>query len=54
MPGVGLFVAYYLLLEFARDALAEGATPTWTGLWGVHGLAFALACWLLRRSVRPH
>ena len=54
MPGIGLFVAYYLLLEFVRDALAEGAIPAWTGLWGIHALAFALACWLLRRSLRPH
>lgn len=52
-PGVGLFVGYYLLMEFARDALAEGAIPALAGLWGVHALALALAGFLLRRAVRP-
>ena len=39
MPGVGLFLGYYLLLELARDAIAEGAIAPFAGLWGVHGLA---------------
>ena len=53
VPGVGLFVGYYLALEFARDALAEGAIPALAGLWGVHAIALALAAILLRYSVRP-
>lgn len=52
-PGVGLFVGYYLLLEFARDALAEGAIPALFGLWGVHALVLALAGIMLRYAVRP-
>lgn len=52
-PGVGLFVGYYLALEFARDALAEGAIPAPAGLWGIHVFALALAGFLLRRAVRP-
>lgn len=53
MPGLGLFVGYYLLLVFAQDALADGRLPPATGLWPVHGLMFGLAAWLLRRSWRP-
>ena len=53
MPGVGLFIGYYLLLELARDAIAEGAIPPAAGLWGVHALALGIAGWMLRRSARP-
>ena len=53
MPGVGLFVGYYLLLVFAQDALADGRLPKGLGLWPVHGALLGLAAWLLRRSWRP-
>ena len=53
MPGVGLFLGYYLLLELARDAIAEGAIAPFAGLWGVHALALGFAGWMLRRSARP-
>lgn len=53
MPGLGLFVGYYLLLVFAQDALADGRLPRALGLWPVHGALGLLAAWLLRRSWRP-
>lgn len=53
VPGLGLFVGYYLLLVFAQDALADGRLPPAMGLWAVHGLMLGLAAWLLRRSWRP-
>ena len=53
LPGVALFVGYYLLLVFAQDAVAEGVVPAGLGLWGVHGFFAALAAWLIRSSGRP-
>ena len=53
MPGLGLFVGYYLLLVFVQDALADGRLPSAVGLWPVHALMLGLAAWLLRRSWRP-
>lgn len=53
MPGLGLFVGYYLLLVFVQDALADGRLPSPMGLWPVHALMAGLAAWLLRRSWRP-
>lgn len=53
LPGVALFVSYYLLLVFTQDAVAEGAVPATLGLWGVHGLFAALAAWLIRAANRP-
>ena len=53
MPGLGLFVGYYLLLVFAQDALADERLPPALGLWPVHGVLGLLAAWLLRRSWRP-
>ena len=53
LPGVGLFVGYYLMLLFGQQNIAEGALPSASGLWPVHGIALALAAWLIRRSARP-
>lgn len=53
LPGVGLFVGYYLLLVFAQDAVAQGILPPSLGMWCAHGLALALAGWLLRTVGRP-
>ena len=52
LPGIGVFVAYYLLLAFTQDAVAEGTVPALLG-WGVHGIMLALAGWLIRRGIRP-
>lgn len=53
LPGIGLFVAYYLALAVLKNAVAEGVTPVEVGLWPAHAIMFALACWLLRRSYTP-
>ena len=53
LPGVGLFVGYYLLLVFAQDAVAEGTLSPALGLWVVHGLVALLAAWLIRSAGRP-
>ncbi len=50
LPGVGLFIGYYLLLVFVRDGLAKGVVAALPGLWAVHGGAAVLAVWLLRRG----
>lgn len=53
LPGVGLFLGYYLLLVLAQDAAADGLLPPHLGVLGVHALALLLAVWLVRRSARP-
>lgn len=53
LPGVGLFLGYYLLLVLAQDAAADGVLPPHVGVLGVHALALLLAAWLIRRSARP-
>ena len=52
LPGVGLFVVYYLLLVFARDFLADGRLPRVSGLWPVHAAMLAVGAWLVRRGPR--
>ena len=54
LPGVGLFVGYYVLLVTMRGLVADGLAPAQVGLWAVHGAMLALAAWLVRRSTRPH
>jgi lipopolysaccharide export system permease protein len=44
---VGLFILLYLfysgLLVIADDSMSRGKTPTWLGMWWVHGIAFLYA-----------
>ena len=54
LPGVGLFVGYYLLLVTMRSLVADGVAPAYLGLWVVHGAMLALAAWLMRCSTRPN
>ena len=54
LPGVGLFVGYYLLLVTMRGLVADGVAPAYVGLLAVHGAMLALAAWLVRRSARPN
>ena len=53
VPGVALFVAYYLALVFAQDGVAEGVVPRTIGLWFVHGIMLAVAVWLILTGTRP-
>lgn len=53
LPGVGLFVAYYLALVFAQEGLAEGILPLAVGLWPIHAVMLAIAVWLVARGARP-
>ena len=53
IPGLGLFVLYYVLLVFGKSLIAETASLQVVGLWPVH-VAMALAAWvLIRKSYRP-
>ena len=53
IPGLGLFVLYYVLLVFGRSLIAETASLQIVGLWPVH-VAMALAAWvLIQKSYRP-
>lgn len=49
LPGLGVFVGYYLLLVFAQDLVAERVLPAKLGLWSVHGAVFVLALALVQR-----
>ena len=53
VPGVALFVAYYLALVFAQEGLSEGVLPGFLGLWFVHALMLAVAIWLIVAGTRP-
>ena len=53
VPGVALFVAYYLALVFAQDAVAEGELPRLLGLWFVHAVMLAVAVWLILVGTGP-
>lgn len=53
LPGLGVFVAYYLLLVAAQDAVADGAPLAGVGMWLIHAVMLAFGAWLSRRSWRP-
>lgn len=53
VPGVALFVAYYLALVFAQDGIAEGVVPHRLGLWSVHAIMLVAAVWLILAGTRP-
>ena len=53
VPGVGLFVAYYLALVFAQDGIAEGVVPPFLGLWFVHAAMLGVAVWLIHTGTHP-
>ena len=53
LPGVGVFIGYYLLLVAAQDAVADGTPLAGVGMWLVHAAVLAFGAWLLRRSWRP-
>lgn len=50
LPGVALFVVYYLLLVFARDFVADGLLATMPGLWSVHLILLGTGLWLIGRG----
>ena len=53
LPGIGLFIGYYLLLVAVRGFAADDALPAGAGIWGVHALALAAGLWFLRSGSRP-
>ena len=53
VPGVALFVVYYLALVFAQDGIAEGVVPRLPGLWLVHAIMPGVAVWLIVAGTRP-
>ncbi len=53
VPAALIYAAYYLLLQYAREQLAEGSMSATIGLWWVH-LLFLLAAALLFALPRLH
>jgi len=53
IPGLGLFVLYYVLLVFGKTLIEGAESLQFVGLWPVHGI-MALTAWvLIRKSYRP-
>jgi lipopolysaccharide export system permease protein len=53
LPGLALFVAYYALIVFNRNAISDGHLPPAVGLWGVHAVFLACGLMLMRASSLP-
>jgi lipopolysaccharide export system permease protein len=48
IPATVLYAAYFLLLQFARDAVADGDISAAIGLWWVHAIFLALGIMIYR------
>ena len=53
VPGIMVFVGYYLLLVMAQNALRSGIWPLSVGLWPLHGVFVVVALMLIQRVARP-
>ena len=53
VPGLLIFVIYYVAMVFLRDGLIQAPDLTWIGLWPVHLAFLVLGVYLYRRSWRP-
>ena len=53
VPGILIFVAYYLLCIVTQSAIANGFVPAELGLWPVHAAMIIVAVYLIRGSYRP-
>lgn len=50
LPGLGLFLLYYVLLIISRNLLESGKLPSWLGMWWLHGCVLGLAGLLLMQN----
>ncbi|MCZ6887378.1 MAG: LPS export ABC transporter permease LptF [Gammaproteobacteria bacterium] len=53
LPGVVLFIAYYLMLALTKNAIVDEIIPHQVGLWPVHAVMLGVAFYLIRQSYRP-
>jgi lipopolysaccharide export system permease protein len=53
VPGILVFVSYYLLLVMMQNAMRSGSWPQSLGLWPVHGLFALIALAFIRAVARP-
>ncbi len=53
LPGVGVFVSYYLALTLGQDLIRDARLPSMIGLWPVHLGYLLLGYWLLQRFAKP-
>ncbi len=53
VPGILVFVAYYLLLVMLQNAMRSGSWPLGIGLWPIHGLFILLGLRLFHVVARP-
>ncbi len=50
LPGLALFLAYYILLIVCRNLLENDKIPAWLGMWWIHAMALLLGALLLLQS----
>ena len=53
VPGILVFVLYYVLLVFARQAMTQSHLFSVLGLWPIHGVFLAAALYWVYRQSRP-
>ncbi len=53
VPGIMVFVGYYLLLVMTQNALRSGIWPLSVGLWPLHGVFVVVALMLIHHVARP-
>lgn len=53
LPGLGVFVLYYLALTLVQNQLLEGGWSMLVSYWPVHAVFAVLAWWWLRRFGHP-
>ena len=53
LPGLGVFLAYYLLLLVNQNLLERGQLAIGFGYWIVHALFLGVALWAVRRVDQP-
>lgn len=50
LPGLGLFLLYYVLLIICRNLVEGGKMPAWLGMWWIHGLALGVGLLMLLQN----
>jgi len=50
LPGLSLFLLYYMLLIVCKRLIGKGTVPDWLGMWWIHALMLLITVFLLLQS----
>lgn len=50
LPGLSLFLVYYMLLIISKRLIGKGSIPDWLGMWWIHAVMLAIAVGLLLQN----